>query len=164
MKRKLFIFMLIIISCTAIYGNVIIKQAFKKETAFETQKNDSTREIDAIIGDWVISKSIWTETKHEEGKLIKAEAAIVCNVCSTIILKKDGEGILKKANGYESSFNWFIYKDKIHFSFDKKKDKNEFFSLEKEFRFKIYHDSKIYYLELIQKKEDDKYVLLRRFE
>lgn len=150
--------MLISISCTANYGNVNITLAAKKENAFETQ------EIDSIIGDWVISKSIWTETKHEKGKLIKTEAAIVCNVCPTIIFKKCGEGILKNAVGDESSFNWFICKDKIYFSFDKKKDENEFFSLDKEFRFKIYHDSKIYYLELIQKKEGDKYVLLRRFE
>ena len=153
--------MLIIISCTANYGNVKIKKVIKKETAFETQKNDSTQEIDSIIDDWVISKSIWTETKYEKGKLIKTEAAIVCNVCSTIIFKKDGEGILKKGNGSESPFNWFICKDKIYFSFDKEEDEKEFFSLEKEFRFKIYHYSKFYYLELIQKKEGDKYVLIR---
>jgi hypothetical protein len=119
----------------------------KEKTSFETQK------IDSIIGDWVISKSIWTETKHEKGKLIKTEAAIVCNVCSTIIFKKNGKGVLKKGNGSKSSFNWFVCKDKIYFSFDKKKDENEFFSLDKEFRFKTYHDSKFYYLELIQKKK-----------
>jgi hypothetical protein len=155
MKKILFIFILIGISCKESYGNVNMALTVKGETVFEIQKNDS------IIGDWVISKSIWMETKHEKGKLIKTEAAIVCNVCSTIIFKKDGEGILKKGNGYESSFNWFICKDKIYFSFDKKKDEHEFFSLDKEFRFKIYHDSKFHYLELIQKKEGDKYVLIR---
>ncbi len=155
MKKILFIFILISISCKASYGNVNMVLSVKGETTLETQKNDS------IIGDWVISKSIWIETKHEKGKLIKTEAAIVCNVCSTIIFKKDGEGILKKGNGSESSFNWFICKDKIHFLFAKKEDENEFFSLDKEFRFRIYHDSKFYYLELIQKKEGNKYVLIR---
>jgi len=155
MKKILFIFILISLSCKASYGNVNMAMTVKEKTAIETQKNDS------IIGGWVISKSIWIETKHEKGKLIKTEAAIVCNVCSTIIFKKDGEGILKKGNGSESFFNWSICKDKIYFSFDRKEDENEFFSLDKEFRFKIYHDSKFYYLELIQKKEGDKYVLTR---
>jgi len=158
MKKILFIFMLISISCTANYGNVNITTVSKKENAFDKQ------EVDSIIGDWVISKSIWMETKHEKGKLIKTESAIVCNVCSTIIFKKDGKGILKKGNGSESSFNWSICKDKIYFKFNKIEDETEFFSLDKEFRFKIYHDSKFYYLELIQKKEDNKYILLRKFE
>lgn len=73
MGKILFIFILIGISCKASYGNVNMALTVKGETAFETQKNDS------IIGDWVISKSIWMETKHEKGKLIKTEAAIVCN-------------------------------------------------------------------------------------
>jgi len=163
MKKILFIFMLII-SCTANYGNVNMALTVKGKTAFETQKIDSTQEIDSIIGDWLISKSICTETKHEKGKLIKIESAIVCNICSSIIFKKEGEGILKKGNGYESHFNWFVCKDKIHFSFDKNEDENEFFSLDKEFRFKISYDSKFYYLELFQKKEDNKYVLIRLFE
>jgi hypothetical protein len=155
MKKILFIFILISLSCKASYGKVNMALTVKGKTAIEAQKNDS------IIGGWVISKSIWIETKQEKGKLIKTEAAIVCNVCSTIIFKKDGKGILKKGNGSESFFNWFICKDKIHFSFDRKEDENEFFSLDKEFRFKIYHDSKLYYLELIQKKEGDKYLLTR---
>jgi hypothetical protein len=155
MKKKLFILMLISISCRASYGNTNKTLVVQKDNISEMQ------EIDSIIGTWEISKSISTETKHEKGNVIKTESAIVCNVCSTIIFKKCGEGILRNAVGDESSFNWFICKDKIYFSFEKKKDEKEFFSLDKEFRFKIHHDSKFYYLELIQKKEGDKYILIR---
>ena len=155
MRKILFILMLISIYCRVDCEN--------NDRRID-ENNVTTQEIDSIIGDWDISKSMWTETKHEKGKLIKTEAAAVCNVCPTIIFKKCGKGILRKANRSESSFNWAIYSDKIHFSFDKKEDETEFFSLDKEFRFKIYHDSKIYYFELIQEKEGDKYLLLRGFK
>ena len=154
MKKMLFIFLLITIASTASYGNVNMALMAKGKASFEIQKDDS------IIGDWVISRSIWTEIKHERGKVIKIESAIVANVCTTITFKKDGKGVLKKPKG-SSSFNWLVCNDRIYFSFDKKEDEKEFFSLDKEFRFKIYDDSKFHYLELIQKKEGSKYVLIR---
>lgn len=150
----LFIFLLITIASTASYGNVNMVLMAKGKASFEIQKEDS------IIGYWVISRSIWIEIKHEKGKLIKIENAIVANVCTTITFKKDGKGVLKKPKG-SSSFNWLVCNDRICFSFDKKEDEKEFFSLDKEFRFKTYHDSESYYLELIRKKETDKYILVR---
>jgi len=158
MKKILFIFMLISISCTANYGNVNITTVSKKENAFDKQ------EVDSIIGDWVISASVWVETKHKKATLIKTESAVNCNVCPIIIFKKNGKGIIEKADKSRSAFNWFISKEKIYFTFDKKKDEKEFFSSDKEFRFKIYRESKFYRLELIQKKEGYKYILLRTFE
>jgi len=155
MKKLLFIFMLISISCRADYENANKMLVDIKENISET------KEIDSIIGTWEISKSISTETKHERGKIIKTESAIVCNVCPTIIFKKQGKGILKNAVGEELSFNWFLCKEKIQFAFDKKSDENKFFSLDKEFSFRIYHDLKSHYLELIGKREGNKYVLIR---
>lgn len=147
--------MLISISCRASYENANKMLVDKKEYISETQ------EIDSIIGTWNISQSTSTETKHEGKYTIKTESTIVCNVCPTIIFKKQGKGILKNTIGEESSFNWFICKEKIHFSFDKKSDETKFFTLDNEYSFRIYHDSKNNYLELIGKKEGDKYVLIR---
>ena len=158
MRRILFVSVLIIISVTKNYGNVHIEITSQNETTLNEQ------EVDSIIGDWVISASVWVETKHKKATLIKTESAVNCNVCPIIIFKKNGKGIIEKADKSRSAFNWFISKEKIYFTFDKKKDEKEFFSSDKEFRFKIYRGSKFYHLELIQKKEGYKYILLRTFE
>lgn len=154
MKKILFIFMLISISCIANCRNVNITLADKKENAIETQK------IDSLIGNWVISKTIWTETTYENGGTVKTESAIVCNVCPTVILKKNGEGISINAVGDESSFNWQVDKDNIIFSFNKKSDEDSFFSLDKIFNFKIYNDSKNSYIELSEYSKKYKYILI----
>lgn len=147
--------MLICISCKASVGNIDKISNNYEENILATKENDS------IIGTWEMSKSISIEINYEKGVMVKTESAILCNVCPTIIFKKNGDGIFKNAVGDELSFNWVIDKDNIHFSFNKKSDESLFFSKDKEFQFKIYKNSKNYFLELIRPKDKFKYVLIR---
>ena len=155
MEKALFIFMLICISCQASEINKGKTLNINKENISETRENDS------IIGVWDLSKTISTKIKYKNGTTIKIETATICNDCPTIILKKNGKGVLRNAIGHESSFNWVIDKDKIRFLFSKKSDENSFFSTFNEFKFKIYNDSKNYFLELIIPGKNYKYVLIR---
>ena len=155
MKKVLFIFMLICISCQASERNKGKTLNINKENISETQINDS------IIGVWVISKTISTKIKYKNGTTTKIETETICNDCPTIIFNKNGKGILRNAVGHESSFKWVIDKDKILFLLSKKSDENSFFSTSNEFMFKIYNDSKNYFLELIISRENCRYVLIR---
>lgn len=154
MNRILFIFILVCISSKAsiVYrDNKIISS---ENTAIKQGK-------DSIIGTWNISRSISTKVKYKNGIKTKIESAFVYNACPIIVFKEDGTGVLINAVGNKSSFFWLINKEKMCFSFNEKKDENSFFTPEKGFVFKVYHDSKNCFLELIHLKYNFKYILIR---
>ena len=143
------------ISGKASEGNNDKKATINQKDSCGSQENDS------IIGRWTLLKSVEVKTIYKNGTITKIESEMHCNVCPIIILKKSGEGILRNPSTVELIFNWIIDKDKMLFSFSKKSDENLFFSTDKKFEFKIYHDSKNHFLELTVTKDNYKYVLIR---
>jgi len=158
MRNFIFIlvFMIIFISCKAAStDNDKIKST---KIGMDSISNIHKNEL--FIGIWNLSKMITTKIEYKNGSSIETESATVCNVCPTIIFKKDGEGILSNADGKETLFKWTLCNDKIYFSFDRKSDEDSFFSLDKVFNLKTYSDSKNSYIELSEYSKKYKYILI----
>jgi len=152
MKKILFVFLIICVSCRATVNT-------KKEIAIE---NDSIARImknDSIIRKWNIASTISVNTvKYKNGKTITTETEASCNSCPIIIFNADGTGALTNQVD-KSLFSWAIENGKLRFAFVKY-NKHLFFGKVREFDFKIYHDSKFYYLELIVAKDNYRYILI----
>lgn len=152
MKKIFFLFLIFCVSCRANVNT-------KKEIAIE---NDSTARIiknDSIIREWNISSTISIETiVQKNGTKIETETVTSCNNCPIIIFKADGTGAL--INQVDKSlFSWAIENGKLRFTFVKN-NKHLFFGKVREFDFKVYHDPKFYYLELIVAKDNYRYILI----
>jgi len=152
MKKILFVFLIICVSCRATVNA-------KKETAIENDSIARVMKNDSIIRKWNIASTISVNTvKYKNGETITTEAEASCNNCPIIIFNADGTGAL--INQVDKSlFNWAIERGRLRFTFIKK-NKHLFFGKVREFDFKIHHDSRFYYLELIVAKDNYRYILI----
>lgn len=155
MKILIFLFIVIALNCkAAIIDNCKIEIINNFTDSVLSNKKE------LFLGSWSISKTITVRTEYRNGQKIEIESETVCNICPTIIFKKDGLGILINAVGEETYFKWLILNAQIVFSFEKNKDKINFFSLHRKFNFKIYKDSINLYVELFEPIKKYKYILI----
>jgi len=152
MKKLLFILLVFSFSCRAT-ENTEKKSEIENDSISEIIKNDS------IVREWSIGSTISVETvRQKNGTTIRTETETLCNSCPTIIFNADGTGALTNQAG-KSLFNWAIERGRLRFTFIKK-NKHLFFGKVREFDFKIHHDSRFYYLELIVAKDNYRYILI----
>ena len=102
-----------------------------------------------IIGKWTLNN------------VISENLSSKCNACPTLILDNNDLAVLRYPNGKEYEFKWQLMSNKILFEFTEDKSKQNFFSDEFVFEYKLIDKNDRLCLELASLKAKKKYILSR---
>lgn len=113
----------------------------------KSQNNTKEEDIqDSILGKWRIC--IYFENGLEQHP----------NHCPEMIFLENGKGVLE-ASEPSSHFQWKIENDKIHFSFETKRDKELFLSNNLIYTYNLYNERGLTFLKLITNESKSCYLL-----